>query len=82
MVTKKVEIKNHVLLLKHEKMNEKDSDDLLKKYNISRSQLPFILKKDPVLIGFEDIKSGDIIKISRMSPTAGKIEYFRVVIHG
>jgi len=82
LVTKKVEIKNHVLLLKHEKLNEKDSEDLLKKYNISKSQLPFILKKDPVLIGLEDVKSGDIIKINRVSPTAGKVEYFRVVIHG
>ena len=81
MVTKKVEIKNHVLLLKHEKLNEKDSEDLLKKYNVARSQLPLILKKDPVLTGME-VKAGDIIKIIRDSPTAGKTEYYRVVIHG
>lgn len=81
MVAKKVEIKNHVLLLKHEKLNEKDSEDLLKKYNVARSQLPLILKKDPVLTGME-VKAGDIIKIIRDSPTAGKTEYYRVVIHG
>ena len=82
MVAKiKAEIKNHVLLLKHEKLNERDSEDLLKKYNLSKSQLPFIFKKDPVLSTL-DVKSGDIIKIVRNSPTVGKTEYYRVVVNG
>ncbi len=82
MVRKKVEIKEHVLLLKHEKIDEKFSGNLLKKYNITNKQLPFIYKKDPALRIFKDIKAGDIVEITRESVTSGKTKFYRVVIDG
>jgi DNA-directed RNA polymerase subunit H (RpoH/RPB5) len=39
----------HILQPKHIKLNEKESEELLKKLNISKSQLPKILLNDPAL---------------------------------
>lgn len=82
MVKKQFQIEDHVLLFKHEKLNEKASEEILKKYNISPSQLPKIFKKDPALKGLEEVKSGDIIEIERNSPTANKSKFYRVVVDG
>ena len=81
MIKKQIQIDNHVLLFKHEKLNEKDSEEILKKYNISASQLPKIYKKDQALKGME-VKSGDVIEIGRDSPTANKTKFYRMVIDG
>tara|TARA_Y100000034_G_C6590947_1_gene256712 strand:+ start:220 stop:465 length:246 start_codon:yes stop_codon:yes gene_type:complete len=81
-VKKKVEVKSHVLLLKHEKLDKKSSENLLKKYNIEAIQLPFILKKDPALRQLKDINAGDVIKVVRNSPTANKSKFYRVVVDG
>jgi len=82
LVKKQSEIKDHVLLLKHEKLSEKSSEELFKKYNISATQLPKIYKKDPALKGLEDLKTGEVIEISRDSPTANKSKFYRVVADG
>ena len=86
MVKKQIQIDSHVLLFKHEKLNEKASEELLKKYNISALQLPKIYKKDSALKGLGvkslDIKAGDIIEIERNSPTADKTKFYRVGVDG
>lgn len=64
---------------KHMKMSEEEAEEILKKLNITRKQLPRILKEDPAIANI-DIKKGDIIKIIRNSPTIGESEYYRVVI--
>ena len=81
MVKKQIQIEDHVLIFKHEKLNEKNCEEILNKYNISASQLPKIFKKDPALKGFE-VKSGDVIEIERNSPTANKAKFYRVVTDG
>ncbi len=81
MVKKQTEIENHILLFKHEKLSEKASEEILKKYNISASQLPRIYKKDPALRGLE-ISAGNIIEIGRNSPTANKTKFYRMVVDG
>lgn len=63
----------HILQPKHIKLNEKESDELLQKLNISKAQLPKILSTDSGLP--EGCVVGDIIKIERKSGT-----YFRVVV--
>jgi DNA-directed RNA polymerase subunit H (RpoH/RPB5) len=63
----------HILQPKHIKLNEKESEELLKKLNISKSQLPKILLNDPALP--EGCNIGDIIKIERKSGV-----YYRVVV--
>ena len=72
-------IKKHRLVPKHTKMSEKAIKDLLKKYNILKTQLPKIFASDPV-IKMLDAKVGDVIEIERDSPTSGKAKYYRVVI--
>ena len=67
----------HILQSKHSKLNEKDSEKLLKDFNISKSQLPKILSTDPALS--EECIVGDIIKIERKD--GDKINlYYRVVV--
>jgi len=73
------EIKNHVLVPKHEILNAKDKDAVLKKYNITVEQLPKILKEDAAIKSF-GVKTGDVVKITRKSVTAGISTYFRTVI--
>ena len=81
MVKKQTEIESHILLFKHEKLSEKASEEILKKYNISAFQLPRIYKKDPALRNLE-VKSRDVIEIERNSPTANKTKFYRVVVDG
>jgi len=69
----------HILQPKHILMKPKDIDDILKKYNISLSQLPKIKITDPALP--EGANVGDIIKIERKDDETGEtVEYFRVVV--
>jgi DNA-directed RNA polymerase subunit H len=71
-------INQHELVPKHSKLGEKATKELLKKHNASKDQLPKILLKDPALLNLE-VKSGDVIKIERKSPTAEKATYYRIV---
>ncbi len=63
----------HILQPKHIKLNEKEAEELLKKINVSKAQLPKILSTDAALP--EGCSVGDVIKIERKSGT-----YFRVVV--
>lgn len=67
------------LVPKQELMQGEEVDELLKKFNIKLKHLPRIKEEDPVvkLLGG---KHGDVIKITRRSPTAGESPYYRVVI--
>ena len=67
----------HILQSKHTKLNEKETEELLVKLNISKSQLPKILLTDTALP--EGGEVGDVIKIERKEEENTYI-YFRVVI--
>lgn len=69
----------HDLVPKHVVIDEAERKVLLEKFNIIPEQLPKILKNDPAVkqIGAEE---GDILKITRKSPTAGTTLYYRLVI--
>lgn len=73
------DVLSHQLVPKHEVLSEKDSEKALKKFKITKDQLPKILITDPAVkrIG---AKVGDIVKITRKSPTAGVSEIYRLVI--
>jgi len=78
---KEIEPAKHDLVPKHELLNEKDKEELLKQYGIELKQLPRILVSDPAIKEL-GAKVGDVVKIVRKSETAGEYKYFRVVIKG
>ena len=75
---KKPDLTKHLLIPKHVKLNDKETQDLLKRYNITLSNLPRKSKGDPALSSLS-AKPGDVIKIFRKSPTAGEAIFYRVV---
>ncbi len=81
MVTKKNQIlvPDHVYVPKHEIISKKEAEEVLKKYNCKPTELPLIFVTDPAILGL-GVKPGDMIKISRKSPTAGESLYYRYVV--
>ena len=75
---KKFTVDKHILIPKHIKLSDKEKEKLLEDYKISLRELPRILKTDSVLSSL-NVKPGDIIKITRQSPTAGEAAFYRVV---
>ena len=73
-------VESHVLVPKHSLVNQKEMDELMKTYNISISNLPRILQSDSAIQDLK-VKEGDIIKIERQSPTAGKTIFYRLVVN-
>jgi len=73
------DIFEHELVPKHEILTKEEVEELLKKYRIKPYQIPRIKASDPAakMIG---AKPGDIIKIIRKSPTAGRSVAYRYVI--
>ncbi len=69
---------NHVLMPKHEKLSDRQKQEILKTYNITEGQLPKIKIKDAGLMGL-DVKRGDVIRITRKTRTAGTSYFYRVV---
>ena len=68
----------HILQPKHSKLSEKESKELLKKYNISLNQLPKIKIADPALP--EGMNVNNIVKIERKNEDGEKTFYYRVVV--
>ena len=71
-------INKHVLVPKHEILGDAETKEVLMQYSVDRSKLPKIMKTDPALP--DGGKIGDVIRITRNSPTAGVTIYFRVVV--
>ncbi len=67
------------LVPKHEIMNPEEKAELLKKLNISLKQLPRIKNDDPA-VKVINAKHGDVVRVTRRSPTAGECYYYRVVL--
>ncbi len=76
---KEIKITNHVYQPKHEILSKKQAEEVLMKYNTKPSQLPYILINDKGLEDL-DVRPGDIIKITRVSSTAGESVYYRYVV--
>ena len=76
---KKELILEHVLVPKHEILNKDEVKTILQKFGVTVDLLPRIKADDPVVKVIE-AKRGDVIKITRASPTAGESVYYRVVV--
>lgn len=71
----------HVLVPKHEIVTAEEREKLLSEYRVQPYQLPRLKASDPAVkvIG---AKPGDIVRIIRDSPTAGKYKSYRYVVEG
>jgi len=69
----------HELVPRHEILSAKEADALLKEYKLDKYQLPHIKKTDIAIIAI-GAKLGDIVKITRKSPTAGEFVMYRLVV--
>ena len=74
-----IKVEKHVYVPVHLKLTDEEAENLIKSINISKKQLPRILKEDPAIEKL-DVKKGDVIKIIRKSPTIGEADFYRVVI--
>lgn len=74
-------VSEHIHVPKHEIVTERQIPEILKKYNAKLEQFPYILISDPVVKEIGG-RLGDLVKITRKSPTAGEIIYYRFVVEG
>ncbi len=72
-------ILEHALVPKHEVLEKKEINKLLKRLGVTIENLPKILETDPVVKAIK-AKKGDVLKITRTSPTLGESVYYRVVV--
>lgn len=74
-----VSLFKHRLVPKHRIMSGKEKQKLFKKYSITSRNLPRIRVRDPAAMAI-GARIGDVIEITRKSPTAGETKYYRVVV--
>lgn len=69
-------ISKHSLVPKHEVISEQEEKQILQEYSLkTKGQLPIILKTD-AMAKYLNLKSGDIVRITRTSETSGQyVEY-------
>ncbi|MBI5389271.1 DNA-directed RNA polymerase subunit H [Candidatus Woesearchaeota archaeon] len=77
-MAKDVDLAKHYLVPKHSVLSDTEKAKILEHYRITPKELPKIAKKDAGIAHLE-VKEGDVIKIVRNSPTAGKSVFYRVV---
>ena len=72
------DILNHELVPSHVVLSESDIEKIFKDLDFEITQLPKIKTTDPVVKAI-DAKQGDILEITRESPTAGTFVTYRLV---
>lgn len=78
-MSEEFDVGRHVLVPKHEILPKDKVDELLSQYKITVYQLPVIKSTDPAAKAI-GAKPGDVLKITRTSPTAGKSVFYRYVV--
>jgi len=73
------DITRHFLVPKHLILSKDDEVTLLKKYNVTKSELPKIKSTDSSIAQIP-VKPGDIVKIERRSVFGDLINYYRLVV--
>lgn len=72
-------VTKHMLVPKHERLSHEDKNSVLQLFNTKPKHFPSILCSDPVSKYFAFVP-GDLIKISRNSPTVGTYICYRYVV--
>ncbi|CAH8265547.1 unnamed protein product [Arabidopsis lyrata] len=58
-----VNVTKHVLRPKHQVLNDKEKESLLKKYSIEEKQLPRLSSKDPI-VRYYGLETGQVMKVT------------------
>ncbi|WP_298521112.1 DNA-directed RNA polymerase subunit H [uncultured Methanobrevibacter sp.] len=74
----KIDIQEHMLVPKHEIMTEDEIADEFSDVEYDFKDLPKIKSEDPVVKAI-NAKSGDVLRITRKSQTAGEFVTYRIV---
>lgn len=80
-MTEGFKLADHILVPRHEKLSEEEKKKVLEKLNVNLAQMPKIFANDPAIRELE-AKAGDLIRITRKSPTALESIFYRVVVNG
>jgi DNA-directed RNA polymerase I, II, and III subunit RPABC1 len=70
----------HILVPKHEKMSNEEVESMLQGNYAKKTQLPFIRFHEDPIARFLGLLPGDVVKITRPSPTAGECTLYRVCV--
>ena len=74
----KFKVDKHILTPKHSKLSDKEKQALYDRHNVTQKELPKVFKTDAAIREL-DAKVGDVIKVTRVSATAGQSFFYRVV---
>jgi DNA-directed RNA polymerase subunit H len=78
---KSYNIFEHQQVPKHELLSKRDAEELMKEFHIQPHQLPYLKASDPTSQALH-AEVGDIVRITRKSPTAGEVTVYRYVVEG
>jgi len=73
-----VDVSQHELVPEHTLIDEEEVESMLTQYDVKRTDLPKIKRRDPALP--DEAEPGDVIKIVRDSRTTDKAVSYRLVI--
>lgn len=73
-----VDVSQHNLVPAHSILAESDVDDVLAEYDVDRTDLPKITRRDPALP--DDAEVGDVVEIVRDSRTTDRAVVYRLVV--
>ncbi len=74
----KFKVLEHQMVPKHEVVAPQEKKAIMESLGVTKEQMPVIFDSDPALKEL-NAKPGDLIKITRESPTAGISIYYRIV---
>ena len=73
-----VDVSKHELVPDHNVLDEAELEDVMKEYNIRKTELPKIKRSDPALP--DEAAVGDVIEIIRDSRTTDRAVVYRLVV--
>jgi len=74
-----VDASQHELVPEHSLVDEEELERVLDEYNVDRTALPKIKRRDPALRGL-DADVGDVVRIERDSRTTDRAVVYRLVV--
>ncbi len=75
-----IDISKHVLVPKHEILTPEEVETVFSQFHVQPQHLPVIFINDPALQTLGP-KMGDIVRVTRASPTAGTAIFYRRVAY-